>query len=94
MLQISVHLLVTKSLKPAHLIKHNAHGQIPFASFMLITQSTAHMHTHTDRCACKHTVSHKTKLSVSIGLSTGGSVCVCVYVVCASIISRVITTQR
>ena len=45
-LQIRAHLLVTESLKPAHLIKHNAHGQIPFTPFTLITQSTGHTHTH------------------------------------------------
>lgn len=36
-LQISAYLLVTESLKPAHLIKDNARGQIPFTPFTLIT---------------------------------------------------------
>lgn len=83
-LQIRAHLLVTESLKPAHLIKHNAHGQIPFTPFTLITQSTghthtithantqSHMHTHTHRCTYKHTISCKAKPSVSIGMSIGG----------------------
>lgn len=58
MLQIRAHLLVTESLKPAHLIKHNAHGQIPFTPFMPITQSTGHTHGHTvtHTAACTYTL--------------------------------------
>lgn len=60
-LQIRAHLLVTVSLTPAHLINHNAHGQIPFTPFTVITQSTGHTQytqTHTDTYSYRHTYRH------------------------------------
>lgn len=86
--QISTHLLVTESLKLAHLIKHNAHGQTPCTPFTLITQSVAHTLAH----ANANTQSHKAKLSVLIEASFGVGLCMCV--VLESIIRRVITTLK
>lgn len=87
--QISTHLLVTESLKLAHLIKHNAHGQTPCTPFTLITQPAAHTLAH----ANANTQSHKAKLSVSTKASVWGGV-LCGCVVFESIIRRVITTPE
>lgn len=68
MLQIRAHLLVTESLKLAHLIKHGARGEAALP--------------HNSE---PHTLSAWSAASVSS--------CTCLFI-CASIIRRVITTQR